>query len=610
MVLSQRIAYVDLSSGKIKTDSISSDLRRLLLGGRGLDAYLILNYLKTGADALSPENVIVIGAGFLAGMLAPASGRTDIASKSPLTGYLDGTNLGGFFAPELRRAGFDHLVITGKAKKPSMIMVHGGKVRILDASRIWGQTIPDTQEILRKELEDDNIQTLCIGPAGENRVRFGSVGTRHEGSNGRSGMGAVFGSKNLKAVIARGEGGIAIWKPAEALDYDKKIVHDITASEFGRRLGTLGVSNLDGIEDDMFSEQTIGMDGCYGCQLHCRRRYVVRAGPYAGTYSQGPGYLEQQAWVRTLGHEDADAILVANHLANSYGLDSLETASLVDWAIRLNEEKILGDKEINSDSLRRSDPAAIIRLIGMISRRDGFGDVLADGGVGAAARIGKGSAAYLREIKGVADISSDHAVSPWQALGVATAARGTDHLRFLNARDPCHLSWSALKGLIGGSGMVPDDIYSSDGCDYANAPMLVRWTELNSMMVDALGVCQFQSILFDPHFPGADEFAQMISLNAGFDLSAGQILEACERAITLERSFNLREGYAPSSERLDNWYPAKEYEDRESCLEEDRFNSMLGQYYRVHSWDEEGVPTNDTLSKLGVGQILKPGPRR
>src|SRR3989304_6685496 len=200
MALNRKTAYIDLTTGKIETKPISVKLRKMFVGGRGLDAYLMYNHIKPGVDALGPDNVAFNSAGLLVGPLASASARTHVAAKSPLTGDFGSTNMGGFFAPELRFAGFDPLVIKGKAAKPSYLWIHNGEIEIRDASKIWGKGIRDTQEILREELGDKDIKALTIGIAGEKMVRYANVMTEIKNAGGRTGMGAVLGSKNLKAI--------------------------------------------------------------------------------------------------------------------------------------------------------------------------------------------------------------------------------------------------------------------------------------------------------------------------------------------------------------------------------------------------------------------------
>jgi aldehyde:ferredoxin oxidoreductase len=600
VALTGKTAYINLTSGEIKIDSVPAELLKRFLGGRGLDIYLLTTWLKENVDPLGADNVVIVSTGLLTGTLASMSGRTHIASKSPLTGYLGGANLGGFFAPELRMAGFDHLVITGKAKKPVFLLVNDGILHIRDASMIWGQTAPDTQEILRKELEDDDIQTICIGPAGENQVRFASVMTRHQGASGRTGMGAIFGAKNLKAVVARGKGCIHIEHPEEALEYDHKIVHNITSSEFGHKMQSLGVSSIDGLGDP-FSEYTIGMDGCFGCQLHCRHRYAIKMGPHAGVYGQGPGYHTQQAWEALLGENQPEAVLMANYLVNSYALDALETANLIGWAMRLWDEGILTDEEINGIDLRFGNAEAVNRIIRMIANREGFGGILAEGGARAAKKIGRDSVSFLRELKGMANIFGNQNLTPWQGLGVATATQGSDHLRFLPASDPSRLPEPVIKEIVNKVRHFIGDI-SPDNQEYSDIPWLVYWNEMCGMANDMLGVCDFHTVLYDPTFPSFDEFSKMIALNTGLNITPNQIWKAAERAVTLERMFNLREGYTGYCDHLDNWGytddPSSRGKDR--SIDKNNYDSMLGRYYEIHGWDSNGVPKSDTIKLLDL----------
>ena len=590
MALSRKIAYIDLDTGKVNTAVISPDLRKQYLGGRGLNIHYLSEKLKANGP-LVRDNVIVVGAGLLGGTLASASGRTHIASKSPATGYLGGANIGGYFAPSLRWSGFDHLVISGKAPRPSFVLVHDGKVRILDASFLWGQTVPDTQEILRKELEDEEIQALCIGPAGENQVRYAGVANGHQGASWRDGMGAVFGSMNLKAIVAKGSGGIKIEYPNEAIEYDRGMVGTLTIGEFGRGMQTTGVSSLDGLDVQRLSDYIVGADSCHNCQLHCWDRYVIKTGTHAGTYGQGPGYRVRQAWVEVLG-DQADSILVANYLASLYGLDNLETANLIGWAIELYEEGVLTKAATGGLELHSENGEAIFELIGQIARREGLGKVLADGGTEAARKVGAESEKYIRQTKGVADLFGE-APTPWQALGVATATRACDHIRYLPANDPCRLPEPVMKDMF--NKPVPyEGPLSSDCWDGAGKPWMVYWREMCSMAADMLGVCDFHTALFSPEGPGFDDFSKMVRLNTGLDLSPVEIWEAASRAYDLERQFNMCEGYTDKDDLLGFSRATG------GSLEAHDFQSLLPEYYALHGWDRQGNPDNERNAPASV----------
>ncbi|MFQ5843007.1 MAG: aldehyde ferredoxin oxidoreductase family protein, partial [Thermodesulfobacteriota bacterium] len=418
MALTRKIAYIDLTTGAVETKPIPIEIRKKWIGGRGLDAYLLYNHTKGGIDPLGSDNVAIISAGILVGTLASASARTHIMGKSPLTGGVGSANMGGFFAPELRWAGFDHLVIKGKAEKPVYVWINDGEIEIRDAKNLWGAGIYDTQDIIRKELRDEEVQSLCIGPGGERLVRFANVMTGHKNAGGRSGMGAVLGSKNLKAIAVRGSIDIEIAYPEEALEYNRKIIDQVIStkvSQIMQRWGTMfiyGVTNTTGlvrarnfqlnqlvggedIECENIDKVSIGFDGCFGCQVHCRHRYIIKEGPYAGTYSQGPEYTSQGAFGAEVGCNNMNTILVGNHLVNDYGLDTLEIGSMMAWAFELYEKGILTDKDTDGLKLTWGNHDAVIELIHRIARREGIGDILAEGPLRAAERIGKGSEKYL-----------------------------------------------------------------------------------------------------------------------------------------------------------------------------------------------------------------------
>ena len=602
MALPTRIAYIDLSTGKVKTEPVTTGDRRRFLGGRGLNIKLLLDRsISKSSDPLSSENVIAVGTGLLAGMLAPGANRTLIASKSPLSGYLAGANIGGFFAPELRQTGFDHLVISGKARKPCFILIQDGKIGIRDASPLWGQTVEDAQETLRNELEDDDIQTLCIGPAGERQVSFANVATRDMVENGQSGVGAVFGSKNLKAIVARGHGSIPIAQAEDALRYDREVHRNIASSDLGRQILTSGVSSLEGRDEDIYKDYTTGWDACFGCHLHCRRRYAIARGDHAGTFGGGPAYLSAPAWSEVLGEDQPEEILFADHLCNSYGLDALETAGIIAWAVRLYEEGILTIEDTNGIILQRGDASSVEKLIAMIANREGLGDLLASGGPQAADRIGKASALYLTETAGLTSAFGLTEPTPWQGLGLSTSNRGLDALRFRSASDPCRLPETILEETT--NRPVPyTGVLSSNRWDYSSAPWLVHWTATSAMAVDMLGICDFQSVLFCPELPGFDEFSEMVRLNTGLDLSSRDIWAAAERALGAERLFNISQGYSPRKERFRNWHPPAAKPDYYfgPALDENEFDLALARYYSMLGWDVHGVPHVETPKSPGI----------
>ncbi|MHC4549257.1 MAG: aldehyde ferredoxin oxidoreductase family protein [Planctomycetota bacterium] len=627
MALSRKLAIVDLTTGRIEMEEIPRALRERYLGGRGLDIHLLYHHLAPGVDPLGPENVCCISAGLLVGTPASASARTHIMAKSPLTGLLGSSNMGGFFAPELRYAGFDHLVLKGAAAGPVYLWIHDGAIEIRDASHLWGLDTFETQEAIRDDLGDPEIKALAIGVAGENLVRFANVVTGHKNAAGRTGMGAVLGAKKVKAVAVRGTMGIRLEHPREALEYDREICRKIVDTKFGQimqRWGTMfiyGVTNSTGlvrvnnfqsnqhlesetIECENIDDHSTGTAGCFGCQLHCRHRYVIKDGKYAGIYGEGPEYTSQGAWGAEVGCRDFETILFGNHLVNKLGLDTLETGSLISWAMELFEKGILTKEDTDGLELRFGNTDAVIEMISKIAHREGFGDVLADGPRGAMERLPPEAAPYCIQVKGMSNLHSDERPTPSLALGIATATRGSDHLRSRPAIDLYHLPESLLRRIYG-SPVPYDGPLTSEYGDYDGKAWMVLWQEMLYMAVDCLGVCKFHTVFLSPNMPAFEEFSRWLRLIPGLDMSPRQVWDVAERAYNLERLFNQREG----ASRKDDWLVDRYFDEptprglkvaRAKALDRKKFKAMLDEYYAHHGWDRQGRVKRQTLERLGL----------
>jgi aldehyde:ferredoxin oxidoreductase len=626
MALKRKIVYIDLSAGKIKVSPIPIELRKLYLGGRGLDMYLLYNHLKPGIDPLGPDNVLTVSAGILVGTPASASSRTHIGAKSPLTGFIGSSNMGGFFAPELRFAGFDHLVIKGKADGPVYLWIHDGEIEIRDASHLWGEDVFTTQELIREELGDPEIVSLCIGVAGENLVRYANVMTGMKNAAGRSGMGAVMGSKNLKAIAVRGTQDIEIRFPEEALEYNAKLLEHIGSTKFTQimqKWGTMfiyGNTNTVGlvrnrnfqlnqqeggnIECEHIEEYSLGTEGCYGCIIHCRHKYLIKDGPYAGTYGEGPEYTSQGAFGMEVGCNDFETVLVGNHLVNKYGMDTLETGSMIAWAMELYEKGILTDEDTDGLKLEWGNDEAMLEMITRIAERQGLGDILAEGPLRAAEKIGGDSLKYCIHVKGMSNLHSDERPTPSLALGIATGSRGSDHLRSRPAIDLYHLPEPVLRKIYGGPTPY-DGPLSSDYTSYEGKPRMVQWQEMMYEAIDCAGVCKYHTIFLSPNLISFDELSKLLYLNTGLEFTPEEIWEIADRAYTVERLFNIREGLT----RDDDWLVDRYFDEptpiglpivRGKCLDREKFKQMIDDYYELHGWDEQGVPRPGTLKNLGL----------
>lgn len=620
MVWKRNIAFIDLSTSKVTKKIVPKSLRNQYLGGRGINAYHLYNYIAPGIDPLGPENTLLIGTGLLTGIPALGAGRCDIAAKSPLTGAVGDSNIGGFFAPELRLAGFDHLVITGKADKPVYLWIHDEEIEIVNANHLWGTDTFDTQTQIRSDHSDEEIKSLVIGVAGEKLVRYANVRTGMKNAAGRTGMGCVMGSKNLKAIAARGTMDIIFSYPDQLLDYCSEMNDMITKSRWARaqsKWGTLIIySNtnttglirtrnfqknlLEGGEDlepENMDRYSIGMSGCYGCSVHCRHRYVLKEGEYPH-FGEGPEYTSLGAFGTMVGCKNMETVLVANHLVNKYGIDTLEVGGIVAWAMELWEKGILTERMTDGLQLEWGNEEVLFELIRKISYREGFGNTLADGFKPAIAKIGKGSNYYAMQIKGMSNLHSDERPTPSLALNIATATRGADHLRSRPAIDLYGLPEDLLEEIYGGS-------VSSDYTSYMGKSRMVWWQELLYAVTDSIGTCKFQTVFCAVHAPKWDEFSKLIYLVSGLELPKPQLMEIGERISTIERMFNIREGFS----RKDDTLPERFFKEptpigfpivKGKKIDRDKFKTMLDEYYEFHKWDNNGVPTDETIQKLGL----------
>jgi aldehyde:ferredoxin oxidoreductase len=640
MALDRKLAYIDLSKGTVEIKPIPLEVRRKFLGGRGLDAYLLYNNTPAGCDPLGPDNALMVSGGILTATCASATARTHVMAKSPLTGLLGSTNMGGFFSPELAWAGFHHLVIKGKADKPVYLWIHNGKIEIRDASHLWGKSVTETQWAIRQDLGDEEIKSMVCGPAGENLVAYANVMTGIKNSGGRTGMGCIMGSKNLKAIAARGTMDIKIAHPIDALEYNKRFIGQITSAKVNQTQGTIGTPFIwgatncwgglrtrnfqynqmeyaDDIEPERIhesAEETMGkyhMAGCFACQVHCRAKYKIPTGPYAGTYDEGPEYTSQGAFCCEPDCNSLEALLVANHLVNQYGVDNLEIGSMISWAMELYELGILTQKDTDGLDLRFGNSEAMIEMVHRICKRQGtLASWLADGGIQASKKIGKNSFDYLIQVKGMNNLHSDERPTPSLALGIATASRGSDHLRSRPAIDLYHLPEKVLRKIYG-SPVPYDGPLSSEHTSYEGKPWQVFWQENCFMAVDCLGICKYHTAFLGATLPNFEDWPKVLYYNTGLEFTPQELWTIAERCNNMERLFNLREGLVRHDPEKGDVLNHR-YHD-EPCrrgaldvvgmvIDKEKFDKMVDELYGHKGWDLDGVPTPETLKRLGIDQ--------
>ncbi|MBW2411319.1 MAG: aldehyde ferredoxin oxidoreductase family protein, partial [Deltaproteobacteria bacterium] len=568
-------------------------------------------------DPFSPHNPLIFGAGLLTGILGFGS-RVSITSKSPESGHLGDANMGGEFGAELVKAGFSHLVITGRSPKPAYLFIRDGEVEIRSAQTLRGCDTVETQQKIRALLGDDRLQTACIGPAGENRVRYAAIRSGLKSAAARTGMGAVMGSKNLKAVTVRGTRDIRISDPKKYLSYYRRQLRRLMQTNWVQALGKQGTPLLFGaanavgflsvrnnqftsvgeqgyrLEAEALEPFSNGMVACHACPVHCRHRFVIEAGPYKGTRGEGPEYASIGSLGTKLGNLDLENIITAVERCNRYGLDTISAGSYIAWAMELYQHGIL-DRKITGIPLAWGNGKSILKILEMIAHRKGFGDILAEGSF-ARDRLGDSSRDYLMEIKGLPIEMTDERLPKSFALGLATSTRGACHMRSRPSMDALGLPQALLKKIYGGP-------VSNRMASYSGKGRMVWWHELLHAVTDALGVCRFLTAFSSPHGLQYRQFARLIKHSTGLEMSSKQLRTIAERIYTLERMMLVGDGISRKDDTLPKRYfeePIPEGPAKGSVIDITGFDRMLDENYRLHGWDRDGIPTKRTLKRLGI----------
>ncbi|MGB9903726.1 MAG: aldehyde ferredoxin oxidoreductase family protein [Desulfotomaculales bacterium] len=604
-------ALVNLTERTVEYFPAPPEIIEKFLGGRGLNMYYLHKYIKPDCDPLSPDNVLIIGTGLLTGYLVPNSGRHSVTCKSPETGIIGDANIGGFFGPELRFAGFERLIITGRADSPVYLYVEDGRIEIRDAAPYWGLTCSQTERKLRYDLGSD-IEIDCIGPAGENMVRYACTRAGLKNAAGRCGTGAVWGSKNLKAVVARGHLGLPVADPEGMLAKYRELRDYLQKSKVIAVLGRVGtpllydVSNYLGAIRTHNSQQTVFFDtmnaeevhkyvekmlSCYGCVVHCRHRNTLGG--------EGPEYTTEGLLGANIGVADTYQLIDLNNLANDLGLDVSSTGTYVAWAIELFERGYLTEKEAGG-VLRFGDYPRLRQLIEDIAYRRGFGDVLAEGSR-LVEKFGPETADFLITVKGLPQ-SDPHDVRYLKgfALGIATSSRGADHLRSRPTLEILDLP-SEVRRQIYGEPVDPNPT------SYRTKGRLVYFHENIYAVVDCVGICKFVCHGFNsPRNLNYTHFKELIKVAYGLEFTEQDLENVGKRVIDLERLLNYR---MKGISRKDDTLPARYFDEpmpsaraKGSRIDREGFNKMLDDYYALRGWSKDGLLPPERVAELDAAR--------
>ncbi len=599
-----KILRINLTSGQVAVEPLSEELVKMFIGGRGIAAKILYDELQPGTDPLSPENKLVFITGPLAATAFQSCSRWIVTTKSPLTGGMFRASAGGGFGAELKTAGFDALIVEGKAEKPVYLWIKDDQVEIKAADQLLGLLSRQTTDAIRREMQDKKIMVAAIGPSGEKLVRFAAiVDDRRTASRG--GVGAVMGSKNLKAIAVRGSKHVAVAERSRMLAITKKYGETVqTEPKFQgfRHLGTaaavgfcheVGVYPVKNFQEGVLENVSGRLTGekvdeifikdayCNRCHIHCGSVLQVKDGPYASDAIEGPEYETLYSFGGEVGNTDLGMIIEANRICDDFGVDTMTAGCCIGFAMELYEKGILTKDDLDGLDLTWGNHEAIIALLKKIVNREGIGDLLAEGTRIAARKIGRGAEKYAMQVKGLELPGYEPRGIKAGGLNLATAALGASHCvgqspEEIMGTETVDRFAAEEKGAMCKRNQDKVAIYETGiVCIFPMALKLVGLTGLKDMLYAATGIEQFNS--------------------EDYLLSVG------ERIWNIEKAFNVREGF----DRKDDYLPERFIKEplergpvKGHTVEMDQ---LLDDYYEARGWDKQtGAPLRATLERLGL----------
>jgi aldehyde:ferredoxin oxidoreductase len=604
-----RILHIDLTTGKTHVEPLNEEYAKKYIGGIGLGIRLLLDHSKPGVEPFSPENPLILATGPISGTMWPTGGNGHaFVSKSPQSFGVGESKSHGSFGAELKRAGYDAVVFEGKAEKLVYVWIDDDSTQILDASHLIGKSPADTEDIIREDLGDYYIRVAAIGLSGEKLARLACIINEKTRAAGRTGMGAVMGSKNLKAIAVRGTRDIAVAKPDEFMEFVKEF-HERMKGPATRKYRTLGTAanvlvhnaiacmptrnynnaSFDGAEKvsgETLNERFVAkVIGCSSCAMRCEHVCVVPEGPYKGTMTRME-YEPLWAMGPYCGVDRLDAIIKGMDLSNYYGVDSIGVGVIVGFVMDCYEKGILTKKDLDGIDARFGNQEALVQLIEKIGKREGIGDILAEGVKIAGEKIGKGAEKLAQHIKGVEVTGYDLRCLKTAALGFAVSFRGADHNR--------HGAYGFdVKGKV-------NRLIVEKG-----RGKMVKDMEDQYTLVDSLIVCKFSR---GTYYKALEDMAKLYSLVTGFEVTPEEMRLAGERINNVARLFNIREGLG----RKDDTLPYKvmnlpvpdEGPSKGAYVSQKELDFLLDDYYETRGWNKEGVPTKEKLKELSMDDLV------
>ncbi|MBS7638441.1 aldehyde ferredoxin oxidoreductase family protein [Candidatus Bathyarchaeota archaeon] len=606
-----KVLWVDLEYGRIRVEEPSENWYRMYLGGMGAVAYYLLRELEAGVDPLGPENILVMATGVITGAPFSGSGRNAVGGKSPLTGGFGESDVGGYWGAELKHAGFDAIIFKGASEEPVWLWVEDGKAELRDASSLWGLEVGECQDRMRSEVGEPQAKTAIIGPGGERLVRFASVINDLNHVAGRCGLGAVMGSKRLKGVAVRGHNPPKVADPERLRELARLVNSRIPTEarslhEYGTgaamdaymETGNLPTRNFrDGgfkevIEIDAIAVKNrfrVGMETCYACGVRCKKVVELKEPYIVEARYGGPEYETLAALGSDCGVSDLAAICKANELCQRYGLDTISTGATIAFAMECYENNIISKEDTGGIDLRFGNADAMVKMVEMIGRREGIGDLLAEGVKRASERLGSGAEAYAIHVKGLEVPMHEPRLKKGLGLGYAVCPMGADHCANFHDTFMTPENYMRVRPL----GILEEVPVDSLGGEKVR--LYKRWTEMR-VVANSLSICQFPPWRFS-------EYVDLVQAVTGWDISMLELAEAAERILTLARLFNIREGLTSA----DDWLPERFFQPQTSgplskrAMEPGELRRAIELYYGMMGWDRDGIPLPETLQRLGIG---------
>jgi len=625
--LTGAVFKVDLTNRRVERIEVNGGVYRLFLGGRGLNQFLLATNLSPQTQSLAPENVLAFSAGLLVGTSTPGAVRLSVDAKNVFSGGVGSANAGGDFARELKLAGVGTLLITGKAKRPVYLAIVDGKVTFRDARHLWGRTVSETVAAIRAEM-GEKTKVLCIGLAGENLVRGACIIVDGARAAAKCGVGAVMGSKKLKAVAVLGSGTVEVADPEgfrvaserawrkvlkskilgaineHGTLYSVTVKNEVGGVPFRHyQDGYMNPEKVRFVSEEAFKRFERRRFSAVTCPITCRAIYEVKNGPFAGTIGEAMEANTVQDFGYKLDITNPAAIIKAHVLCNEYGIDIDTAAESIAWAYECYEKGILNKEDTHGLRLTWGNYKALISLLEQIAYRKYFGDVLAEGVKRAAVTIGRGSEELAMTMKGQ-DLYETIRMPKGYGLGAALATRGGGHC-----------SGSPLTEFSAGrlDPEIAERIYgvstAGDPAAYEGKAKLVAYHERLHAVLNSLGICFLTTVWESPDLLGWGDLAELVSTATGWDMDENELKEVGERIHTLERLFNVIHA---RFDRRNDYPPKRFFEEpirsgpyRGEILDRAKFDEMLTENYKLHGWDVKGIPTDNTLSKLGLKFALR-----